>query len=128
MVVMLPALHQLGAWSQSCKRLKFVDEMGLVEKAAVQREVCPPDGLPSGDPLRHLLKAQQAAEHFRRESDGFLKQGDEALGTQAKLCSHESFISVSVRLLSIRTKRQESRFHHGYGCGPISTWGNCKTK
>lgn len=85
---MLTALRQIGAWSQSGKRLKVVDEMGLVEIAGVQREVCPPDGLPSGDPLQHLLKAQQAAVHFRRESDGFLKQGDEALGTQAKLCSH----------------------------------------
>ena len=57
MVVMLPSLRQVGAGSQSCKSLKVVNEMGLVEIAGVQCEVCPPDGLPSCDPLQHLLKA-----------------------------------------------------------------------
>lgn len=85
---MLPPLRQVGAGSQSSKRLKVVNEMGLIEIAAVQREVCPPGGLPSCGPPQHLLKAQHTAEHFRRESDGFLKQGDEALGAQAKLCGH----------------------------------------
>src|SRR5258706_3129457 len=68
MVVMLTPLCQVGAWSQSSKSLKVVDEMRLVEIAVVQREVCPPDGLPSLDPPQRLLKAKQAAEHGSRVS------------------------------------------------------------
>src|SRR5258706_14513834 len=85
---MLTPLCHISGWSQSGKSLKVVDEMRLVEISVVQRQVCPPDGLPSLDPPQHLLKAQHTAEHFGRESDGFLEQRDKALRTQAKLRSH----------------------------------------
>jgi hypothetical protein len=90
MVVMFTPLRQVDAWTHPSKRLKVVDEMRLVEIPAGERQVCPPDGLPFLGPSQRLLKAQQAAEHFRRESDSFLEQGDEALGTQAKVCGNLS--------------------------------------
>ena len=83
MVAILTPLRQVGAGSQSGKRLKIMNEIGLVKIASFQRKVCPPDGLLSGGPLQHLLKAPHPAEHFWSESDGFLKKGDETLGTHA---------------------------------------------
>ena len=88
MIAIGTALRQVGLRGESRKRLEVVDEMGLVEIPAVEREVCPGGPLPSFDPPQHFLKAQHAAKHFRRESDGFLEQVDEALRTQAKLCRH----------------------------------------
>ncbi|BCL78904.1 hypothetical protein ccbrp13_13690 [Ktedonobacteria bacterium brp13] len=82
MIVVLTPLRQIRVGSEPNKCLKVVNEMGLVKIAGVQREVCPPDGLPSGDPLETILKAKQAAKHFRCESNSVLEQVDEALGTQ----------------------------------------------
>ena len=85
MIAMVTPLRQVDARTHPSKRLKVVDEMRLIEIPAGERQVCPLDGWPFWGPSQRLLKAQQAAEHFRCESDSFLEQGDEALGTQAQL-------------------------------------------
>ena len=109
MVAMLSPLHQIGAGSQSGKRLKIVNEMGLVEIASIQREVRPPDGLLSRDPLQHLLKALHPAEHFWGESDCLLKQGDEALGTHAQLRGHLRDGASLVPILERGQREPDSR-------------------
>jgi len=88
MIVMFTSLCQVDARTHPSKRLKVVDEMCLVKIPAGECQICPLDGLPFVSLSQRLLKAQQAAEHFRRQSDRFLEQRDEALGTQAKVCGH----------------------------------------
>jgi hypothetical protein len=73
MVVMFTPLRQVDARTHPSKRLKVVDEMRLIEIPAGERQVCPLDGLPFLGLSQRLLKAQQAAEHFRRQSDSFLE-------------------------------------------------------
>jgi hypothetical protein len=106
---MLTPLCQVGAWSQSSKSLKVVDEMRLVEISAGEREVCPSGGLSSFDPPQHLLKAEHAAERFGRESDGFLEQGDESLRTQAKLRCHLRDGALLVSDLERGQRERDSR-------------------
>src|SRR5712692_3615916 len=88
MIAIGTALRQVGLRREAGKRLEVMDEMCLVEVPAVQCEICPRDPLPFFDQTQHFLKAKHAAKHFRRESDGFLEQMDEALRTQAKVCGH----------------------------------------
>src|SRR5258708_4528575 len=88
MITIGTTLRQVGLWRKAGKRLEVMDEMGLVEVPAVQCEICPGDPLPFFDQTQHFLKAKHTAKHFRRESDGFLEQMDEALGTHAKLRRH----------------------------------------
>lgn len=85
---MFTPLRQVDARTHPSKRLKVVDEMCLVEIPAGECQVCPLDGRPFWGPSQRLLKALQAAEHFRRESDRFLEQGDETFRAQAKVCGH----------------------------------------
>ena len=106
---MLPSLRQVGAGSESGKSLKVVNEMGLIEIASVQRKVRPADGLPCGGPLQHLLKAPHPAEYFWGESDGLLKQRDEALGTHAKLCGHLRDGASRVPILQRGQREPDSR-------------------
>src|SRR5260370_39330903 len=87
--------------------------MRLVEIASVQGEVCPSDGLPSGNPLQHLLKATHSAVDFRWESNGFLKQGDEALGAHAKLRGHLRDGASLVPILERGQREPDTRTRRG---------------
>jgi hypothetical protein len=83
--------------------------MGLVEIAGVQRKIRPPDRLPCGGPLHYFLKAPDPAERFRSESDGFLKQGDKALGAHAQLCDHLRDGASLVPILERGQRESDSR-------------------
>ena len=88
MIAIGTALRQVGLRREARKSLEVMDEMGLVEVPAGEREICPRDLLPVFDQTQHFLKAKHATKHFRREPDGLLEQMDEALRTQAKLRRH----------------------------------------
>ena len=62
---------------------EVVDEMRLVEIAAVQRDASPVDGFAAGDLAENLLEAAHAAEEFWRHANVLFEKLDEAAGAEA---------------------------------------------
>lgn len=85
MVAMLRAVRQVGGGINPGKRSEIVDEVGLVEVAAIQRDVGPFHSRAVLYMLQRPLEALDAAEHFGRKSSFIAKHLDKALGAKADL-------------------------------------------
>ena len=88
MVDMFASMGEVGGGADSRKALEIMDEMGLIEVAAIQRDLRPIDFLSVAEGVQNLLKTQDPAKQFRRQSDGFIKNLDEPPGAVTCLINH----------------------------------------
>jgi hypothetical protein len=65
------------------KGAEIVDEMGLIEIAAIERDVGPANGTARRYAAEHTLEAANAAEEFRGQADVVLEEFDEAARAEA---------------------------------------------
>src|SRR5580700_9704008 len=85
---MFRTLRDVGARIDSGKSMEVVDEMRLIEIAAVHRHGRPFNLPPRSDPPQDPLESTHAAKQFRRETYFAAEHLDEALGAQPDLSGH----------------------------------------
>ena len=77
---MLRPVRHIGGRIDAGERAEIVDEMGLIEVAAIQRNLGPFHALLPIHLIQGLLKAANAAKHLGREPGFIAEDLDESLG------------------------------------------------
>lgn len=85
---MLASMGEVGGRVDSGKTSEIMDEMGLIEVAAIQRDLRPIDFMPVAEDAQDFLKTENPAKQFWGQSDGFMEKLDEAPGAETHLINH----------------------------------------
>ena len=84
-IAMRRLVRQIGGGIDPGEGAEIVDEVRLIEVAAIQRDIGPFHALAAFHSTQGLLEAANAAKHFGRESGFIAKHLDESLGTESDL-------------------------------------------
>ena len=81
-------VRKVGGWIDPGECAEIVDEVRLIEVAAIQGDLGPIDALAAFHAVQRPVEAPDAAKHFGRESSLIAKHLDEALGAEPDLFAH----------------------------------------
>ena len=81
-------VREVGGRIDAGECAEIVNEMRLIEVAAIQRDVSPFDALAAFHAVQRPVEAPDTAKHFGRESSLIAKHLNEALGAETDLFAH----------------------------------------